>query len=78
MTRQLLQKLQQMDELIARRATGNPAVMAVRLNFSQTTLFAYLSIMRDLGAPIKYNKYKQTYYYEEEGNFVLGFLRKTS
>jgi hypothetical protein len=62
-----------MDELILRRCTGSPAAMALKLDISQTTLFAYLSIMKRLGAPIRYNKYKKTYYYEEDGCFKLGF-----
>lgn len=64
------------DELIVRKCTGKPAEMAVRIDCSLTTLFTYLSMMREMGAPIKYHKYKQTYYYEEEGSFVVGFKRK--
>jgi hypothetical protein len=64
------------DELIVRRSTGKPAEMAVKVDCSPTTLFTYLAMMRKMGAPISYNKYKHTYFYEEEGNFVIGFIAK--
>ncbi|MBW0177300.1 hypothetical protein [Sediminibacterium sp.] len=64
------------DELIARKCTGKPTEMAVKVDCSTTTLFTYLAMMRKLGAPISYNKYKHTYYYEEEGRFVIGFIEK--
>ena len=50
--------------------------MAVKLDCSLTTLFTYLAMMRTMGAPIQYNKFKQTYYYEEEGDFVIGFIAR--
>ena len=71
-----IDNFKKMDELIARKSTGKPAEMAVKVDCSLTTLFTYLSMMRAMGAPIRYNKYKQTYYYEEEGNFVVGFRPK--
>lgn len=71
-----IENLKKIDELISRRNTGKPAEMAVKLDCSLTTLFTYMSMMRSMGAPIQYNKYKQTYYYEEEGTFVIGFIPK--
>lgn len=71
-----IENLKKIDELISRRTTGKPAEMAVKLDCSLTTLFTYMSMMRSMGAPIQYNKYKQTYYYEEEGSFVIGFIPK--
>jgi hypothetical protein len=71
-----IENLKKIDELISRRSTGKPAEMAVKLDCSLTTLFTYMSMMRSMGAPIQYNKYKQTYYYEEEGSFVIGFIPK--
>ncbi len=29
--------------------------------------------MRDLGAPIKFDPYRETYYYSEEGQFIICF-----
>lgn len=71
-----IETFRKIDELIIRKSTGKPAEMAVKVDCSLTTLFTYLAMMRKMGAPISYNKYKHTYYYEEEGNFVIGFVEK--
>jgi hypothetical protein len=71
-----IEQIRKIDQLIVKKNTGKPAEMAVKLDCSLTTLFTYLAMMRTMGAPIQYNKFKQTYYYEEEGNFVIGFVPK--
>lgn len=71
-----IEQIKKIDQLIVKKNTGKPAEMAVKLDCSLTTLFTYLSMMRTMGAPIQYNKFKQTYYYEEDGNFVIGFVPK--
>lgn len=75
-TRIAIETLKKMDELITRKCTGKPAEMAVKVDCSLTTLFTYMAMMRKMGAPISYNKYKHTYFYEEEGSFVIGFIEK--
>lgn len=72
--RVFINKLKRIDYLIARKATGSPAMLAEKLEISETTLFEYLSIMRECGAPIKYEKFRQSYYYEYEGNFAIEFI----
>jgi predicted DNA-binding transcriptional regulator YafY len=73
-TRIAIEQIKKINQLIVKKNTGKPAEMAVKLDCSLTTLFTYLSMMRMMGAPIQYNKFKQTYYYEEEGDFVIGFI----
>ncbi|BFG71376.1 hypothetical protein KACHI17_22570 [Sediminibacterium sp. KACHI17] len=75
-TRIAIEQIRKINQLIIKKNTGKPAEMAVKLDCSLTTLFTYLAMMRTMGAPIQYNKFKQTYYYEEEGNFVIGFVPK--
>lgn len=75
-TRIAIEQIKQINQLIVKKNTGKPAEMAVKLDCSLTTLFTYLSMMRTMGAPIQYNKFKQTYYYEEEGDFVIGFIAR--
>lgn len=74
-TRIAIEHFRNINDLIERRVTGTPAAMAVKVNCSPTTLFAYLAMMREMGAPIRYNRHKETYYYEEDGCFVVGFRR---
>jgi predicted DNA-binding transcriptional regulator YafY len=71
-----IEQIKKINQLIVKKNTGKPAEMAVKLDCSLTTLFTYLSMMRTMGAPIQYNKFKQTYYYEEEGDFVIGFIAR--
>ncbi|MDZ4072127.1 MAG: hypothetical protein U1C70_09905 [Sediminibacterium sp.] len=75
-TRIAIDQIKNINQLIVKKNTGKPAEMAVKLDCSLTTLFTYLSMMRTMGAPIRYNKFKQTYYYEEEGDFVIGFIAR--
>jgi len=70
----LFQRIERMNGLIRRKATGTPAQFAQRLSISQSTLFNYLNILKDeLNAPIAYCRYRKTYYYKSEGNIVIGF-----
>ena len=50
--RAFINKLKRIDYLIARKSTGSPAMLAEKLEISETTLFEYLSIMSECGAPI--------------------------
>lgn len=60
-------KIIRMDELILRESTGTPLEFAEKLEFSRTTFFSYLSYLREeLGADIKYDAYRETYYYEDK------------
>jgi predicted DNA-binding transcriptional regulator YafY len=60
-------RLQQLDQLIALKATGKPESLARRLGISKNTLFSDIRALRDMGAPIKYDRYRETYFYEEDG-----------
>ena len=65
--------VEQMDHLIRIKKTGNPTAFAQKLEIGRSTLFEYLDIMRALGARISYDKYRQTYYYENNGMFDFHF-----
>lgn len=73
MLSELLDRLERLDHLIRHKSTGTPNQLAVRLNISERTLYGFLSEMRELGAPIKYSRSKQTYYYGTKGKFQLRF-----
>ncbi|MEL6631622.1 MAG: hypothetical protein AAFQ83_09145 [Bacteroidota bacterium] len=71
-------RFQQMDQLIRMKATGPPKSFALKLSISESHLYRLIEGMRMLGAPIQYSKKKQTYYYVQEGSFILGFLEGNS
>ncbi len=61
--------LQRLDELIRRRATGNPEELAGRFQVHEATIYRYLQSLRELGAPLRYCRSRKTYYYD--GDFDL-------
>lgn len=73
MTRDTLNRLQRIDYLIRRKGTGTLLELGERLGLSRTSTYEYLKLMKEFGAPIKYCKHRQTYYYDEEGTFLICF-----
>lgn len=66
-----LKKLMRMHDLIKRKATGTPDELARKLELSRATTFRYKSKLAMAGAPIKYCRNRESYYYEEEWEFDL-------
>ncbi len=75
MRKNILERLERIDRLIRIKGTGGPAELAARLKMSERNIYQYLNLMRDLGAPIKFDPYRETYYYSEEGQFIICFQR---
>lgn len=74
MPKRFFERFNRLDDLIARKATGTPKELADKLEISESTLYEYLIVMKDLGAPIRYDKLRSTYYYEVNGKFQIKFL----
>ena len=68
-----LNTLKRMDQLIRTKSTGNPADFAGRLSLSERSIYNYLSLLREMGAPVKYSRAEESYIYDDEGQFVIGF-----
>ncbi len=66
-------RLQTIDRLIRAKGTGSPQKLARRLEISVSRLYAYIAFMKEQGAPIRYCKFRGTYYYEVEGGFDFKF-----
>ncbi|MFT3823007.1 MAG: HTH domain-containing protein [Chitinophagaceae bacterium] len=73
MQQEFLLRLQRIDHLIRIKNTGTPAQLAKRLGVSERTVYEYLNLMKDFGAPIKFNNYRQSYYYDQDGCFSVSF-----
>lgn len=70
----MVDKLYRIDQLIRMKATGQPHELASRLEVSQSTLYEYIDIMKNvLLAPIKYCNIRRSYVYEEDGKLHMGF-----
>lgn len=68
--------LRQLDQLIQQRETGNSHALADRLGIARSTLFQYIALLKELGAPIEYDRLTSTFYYADRGTFNFGFKKK--
>lgn len=73
MTTDTLERLQRLDYLIRTKSTGTPSKLAERLGISERCIYKYLNLMKDFGAPIKFSNARQSYYYDEDGSFIVNF-----
>jgi predicted DNA-binding transcriptional regulator YafY len=76
MQRDIIDRLARLDHLIRIKGTGTPAQLAERLNLSERSIYDYINFMKGLGCPIKFDSYRESYFYEEEGFFVIAFFSK--
>lgn len=74
--RRYLQRIQHIHSLIARRGTGTQKELAKRIGLSVSSLNEYLSEMKELGFPIRYDARCKTYYYETEGRMVSSLFER--
>ncbi|AEV99029.1 hypothetical protein A4D02_10750 [Niastella koreensis] len=77
MQRDIIDRLSRLDHLIRIKGTGTPAQLAERLNLSERSIYDYISFMKGLGCPIKFDSYRESYFYEEDGFFVIAFFSKS-
>ncbi|MES2109046.1 MAG: hypothetical protein V4577_09880 [Bacteroidota bacterium] len=63
-------RLQYIDFLIRRKATGNPQVFAQKNHLSKRGLAKVLNEMKEMGFPIRYDKTTQCYRYTKDGKMA--------
>lgn len=76
MQKEIFRRIKRIDHLIRIKGTGNPPQLASKLGISERSIYEYLNLMKDLGAPIKYCHVRESYYYDEEGSFTICFLQR--
>lgn len=59
-----IDRINLINKLISQSKTGNQSELAKRLNISTSRLARIIEYMKDQGAPIKFNRARNTYYYE--------------
>lgn len=69
------ERLQILHRLILARKTGTPSELAFRLNISLSRLARIIEELRDMGAPIRYDRQSRTYFYESpyEISIIVSF-----
>lgn len=68
-----LSLLLQLDLFIREKGTGSPPEFAQKMGISERSLYEYLKVLKELGAPIRFSRQEHSYYYETEGQFQISF-----
>ncbi|MGN6495644.1 MAG: hypothetical protein ACTHLE_26880 [Agriterribacter sp.] len=71
-----IKRLEYANFLIRKKATGDLETFARKMKLSKSAVKEILHEMRALGANIKYNKVRKSYYYEEDGEFCISKFMK--
>jgi predicted DNA-binding transcriptional regulator YafY len=69
-----LNLLLRLDQFIQRKGTGSPPEFAQKMGVSERSLYEYLRVLKELGAPIRFSRQERSYYYEKGGQFQISFL----
>lgn len=73
MYRKFISRIERIDALIHRKGTGTAQELAEKLGVSRRTVLEYLTLMKEKGAPIYFDRNRKTYCYSAEGNFKFLF-----
>ncbi|GGB05962.1 HTH domain-containing protein [Puia dinghuensis] len=68
-----LNLLLRLDQFIRLKGTGSPPEFARKMGISERSLYEYLKVLKELGAPIRFSRQDHSYYYEIEGQFHISF-----
>ncbi|MCH7400788.1 HTH domain-containing protein [Belliella kenyensis] len=60
-------RLEYLDELIRKKATGSPKQLAKKFDVSERTIYDYINILRELDAEIFYCSICESYMYKKHG-----------
>lgn len=61
-----IDRINLINKLISKAKTGSQEEFAKRLNISVSRLARIIEYMKDQGAPIKFDRISNTYYYEDK------------
>lgn len=75
MSKTIIYRLDLLHQFIRAKTTGTPRELAGKLEISERQVRGYITLFRELGAPVKYSRKRGTYYYAKEGSFNFRFIR---
>ena len=74
MQKEIFQRLNHIDHLIRIKGTGTPHEFAEKIGMSERSVYEYIRLMKEFGAPVSYSRERKSYYYLHEGSFIVRFL----
>lgn len=75
MLQEMIVRLNSLDYYIRTKSTGTPKQLAIKLNLCERQTREYVNLFKELGAPVKYDRSRNCYYYEFEGVFNFKFSK---
>ena len=69
--------MERMHRLIKFKRTGPPDTFAEKLEISVSMLYRLMGDLKELGAPIEYSSFRQSYQYKQPTELRLGFYSPT-
>ncbi len=66
-----IERLRQVHELVKINNTGDPGTLAARLHISERQLYNCLEHLKELDAPLYYDRKHKTYYYSEPFDLLV-------
>ena len=76
MTQESFKRIERIDKLIRIKGTGTANELAEKLGISRKSVYNLLNEMKERGAPIKFDQFRGSYYYDEEGYFKISIYFK--
>lgn len=73
MPKNFIARIKRIDDLIIIKATGNSQQLAEKLGISSRTAKEFIAVMKEMGAPIIFNRQRNSYCYTENGKFNISF-----
>lgn len=71
-----LKKIEQIDQLIRLKATGNMCKFSSKIKLSERQTWRYIDELKELGAEIEYSKESDSYVYKKTFKYNLGVGEK--
>ena len=71
-----IERIKKIHQLISSEKTGTPIVFARKLSLSRSQLYNELEVIKELDAPLKYCKRRESFYYETSFELILNYSLK--
>lgn len=68
-----IDRIERLHLLIQRKGTGTPKELARRLELSESTVYQYINTLKLLGAPLAYDSFRRSYFYERPCSLTLRY-----
>lgn len=72
-----MERINTIHQLISAERTGSPTTFAKKIGLSRSQLYNMLDFIKDLDAPVRYCKKRESFYYESSYELILNYSLKT-